>query len=324
MTTRIQMRRSTAAVATSDNAVLAAGEWGFETDTHKLKIGDGVTAWVSLPYSVVPNPTGTFVAQTEVAELLEVTRQNDGHLHLDQDPLDGGHQWGISWDTEGVSGWTTGVDQAGEDFNILNDPAVGDVLRAKHGAFFQLASTCGSPDNTKRLEIADNTPDAAGTLRKLLVLNTSKNGGLGILTTVFIDCVNWGVSKFSVDVDGNVTIAGDLTINGAINNQWTAWTAVSFTNSWSNFGAPFNNMSYRKSKDGTMLGLSGVIVGGGNGTSAFTLPAGFRPTTRKDFAAYDGASGSLVGVNVNTDGTVVLSGAARTQVNLNSQVPLNL
>jgi hypothetical protein len=54
------MRRSTAAVATSDNAVLAAGEWGFETDTHKLKIGDGVTAWVSLPYSVVPNPTGTF------------------------------------------------------------------------------------------------------------------------------------------------------------------------------------------------------------------------------------------------------------------------
>lgn len=48
--TRIQVRRGTAAQWTAANPVLAAGEQGFETDTGKLKIGNGTTAWASLPY----------------------------------------------------------------------------------------------------------------------------------------------------------------------------------------------------------------------------------------------------------------------------------
>lgn len=50
--TTIQMRRGLAATWTSTNPVLAAGEWGLETDTKKMKIGDGTTAWNSLTYSV--------------------------------------------------------------------------------------------------------------------------------------------------------------------------------------------------------------------------------------------------------------------------------
>lgn len=48
--TQIQIRRGTAAEWTSANPVLASGEWGFETDTNKGKIGNGVTAWNSLAY----------------------------------------------------------------------------------------------------------------------------------------------------------------------------------------------------------------------------------------------------------------------------------
>jgi len=48
--TQIQIRRGTAAEWTSANPVLAAGEWGFETDTKKGKIGDGSTVWSSLAY----------------------------------------------------------------------------------------------------------------------------------------------------------------------------------------------------------------------------------------------------------------------------------
>jgi hypothetical protein len=48
--TQIQIRRGTAAQWTSANPTLAAGEWGFETDTKKGKIGDGATAWNSLAY----------------------------------------------------------------------------------------------------------------------------------------------------------------------------------------------------------------------------------------------------------------------------------
>ena len=46
----IKLRRDTAANWTSANTVLAAGELGLETDTAKLKAGDGTTAWTSLSY----------------------------------------------------------------------------------------------------------------------------------------------------------------------------------------------------------------------------------------------------------------------------------
>jgi len=48
--TQIQVRRGTASQWTSTNPTLAAGEFGFETDTNKIKCGTGATAWTSLPY----------------------------------------------------------------------------------------------------------------------------------------------------------------------------------------------------------------------------------------------------------------------------------
>ena len=50
MATIIQWRRDTAANWTSVNPILANGEAGYETDTEKLKLGDGVTVWTLLPY----------------------------------------------------------------------------------------------------------------------------------------------------------------------------------------------------------------------------------------------------------------------------------
>jgi hypothetical protein len=48
--TQIQVRRGTASQWTSSNPTLSAGEFGFETDTNKLKCGNGATAWTLLPY----------------------------------------------------------------------------------------------------------------------------------------------------------------------------------------------------------------------------------------------------------------------------------
>ena len=59
MTARMQQRRDTAANWTSTNPTLAAGEMGIETDTYKFKVGNGSTAWATLPYSVdIPSQTG--------------------------------------------------------------------------------------------------------------------------------------------------------------------------------------------------------------------------------------------------------------------------
>lgn len=51
MANKIQWRRDTAANWTSVNPVLSEGMPGYEKDTGRLKIGDGVTAWNLLPYS---------------------------------------------------------------------------------------------------------------------------------------------------------------------------------------------------------------------------------------------------------------------------------
>lgn len=53
----IQVRRDTAANFTSGNPTLSAGEPGFETDTLRLKIGDGSTAWNSLRYQTLETIT---------------------------------------------------------------------------------------------------------------------------------------------------------------------------------------------------------------------------------------------------------------------------
>ena len=61
MATRMQQRRGTAAQWISTNSgngpILNAGEIGYETDTNKFKIGDGTNHWLSLDYFVDANST---------------------------------------------------------------------------------------------------------------------------------------------------------------------------------------------------------------------------------------------------------------------------
>jgi hypothetical protein len=64
--TQIQIRRGTAAQWTSANPILASGEFGYETDTGKFKIGDGTTAWNSIAVlnGVTASSTDTFTNKT--------------------------------------------------------------------------------------------------------------------------------------------------------------------------------------------------------------------------------------------------------------------
>jgi hypothetical protein len=48
-TTRIRIKRGIASAWSSANPVLGAGELGYDTTNRVLKVGDGVTAWNSLP-----------------------------------------------------------------------------------------------------------------------------------------------------------------------------------------------------------------------------------------------------------------------------------
>ena len=75
MADMIQIRRDTASNWTSVNPILAQGELGAETDTSKLKIGDGATAWTSLGYLV---DTGGYAAYGDTTANFTGTLQNSG------------------------------------------------------------------------------------------------------------------------------------------------------------------------------------------------------------------------------------------------------
>lgn len=67
MTTRIKLRRDTSANWTTNNPILAAGEPGLETDTGKVKHGDGSTHWADLDYA-----TGNIKARDEIGYFIAV------------------------------------------------------------------------------------------------------------------------------------------------------------------------------------------------------------------------------------------------------------
>jgi hypothetical protein len=81
----IQVRRDTAANWTSANPTLAAGEWALETDTKKIKIGDGTTAWTSLPYGTALNGVAgtTTVPPLQLASGTNLTTPAAGAVEYD-------------------------------------------------------------------------------------------------------------------------------------------------------------------------------------------------------------------------------------------------
>lgn len=69
MATQFKLRRDTAANWATSNPTLAAGEPGFETDTNKLKLGNGTSPWNSLAYL-----GGTFDASAITSGTFDIAR----------------------------------------------------------------------------------------------------------------------------------------------------------------------------------------------------------------------------------------------------------
>lgn len=53
---RIKLRRDTASKWTAVDPVLGDGEPGYEKDTGKIKIGNGIAPWTMLPYINLGEP----------------------------------------------------------------------------------------------------------------------------------------------------------------------------------------------------------------------------------------------------------------------------
>lgn len=99
--------------------------------------------------------------------------------------------------------------------------------------------------------------------------------------------------------------AGNWITPGRLSDGTDGWIAPTLTSPWANYGSPYQSVRYRRIGD--VVSIQGLINSGTtsvSGTStAFTLPAGYRPAAVLVFAAL--AAGPALRQLEVTDGGVV-------------------
>jgi len=101
-----KQRRDTAANWTAANPTLLAGEIGIESDTYKIKIGDGSTAWTSLGYEPWSELSAYPIVNVDIASNAEiaVSKLADGSAYqlLQTDAAGTGVEWTSNIDVPGT------------------------------------------------------------------------------------------------------------------------------------------------------------------------------------------------------------------------------
>jgi len=184
-TIRVQMaqRKDTAANWTAANPVLLSGEIGYETDTKKFKIGNGSTAWNSLAYLPIPDGSGNLT----ITGNLEIG--STGSLTFEGSTADG-------FET------TLAVTNPTADRTITLPNVSGTVV------------TTGDTGSVTSTMLADGTIiDADISATAEIAVSKLANGTANQVIVTDGTNVSWS---------DNLTLAGDLTVNGTtttINTQ---------------------------------------------------------------------------------------------------------
>jgi len=199
--TRLQVRRGSASGWTSANPTLYAGEIGYETDSGRLKIGDGTTAWTSLDYNVVV-PTG-FLAGSGLS--VSVAADGSTVTYSLSDPtiqvsditdfVDGVNDRVADLITAGNGIQLTYTDN-GNDTSSLNFAVTGISLSNHTHTLSAITDVTASATEVNYLD--DSTP-GTGVAGKAVVLDSNLN------------ITNLG----NVSTTGTVTVGGDLIVNGS-------------------------------------------------------------------------------------------------------------
>jgi hypothetical protein len=214
MATRIQIRRDTAANWNTEDPVLAEGEFGFETDTNKLKCGDGLTSWLSLNY-LTDITSGNFVlpdnSQVVCGDGDDLKIYHDGtHSYV----LDNGTgNLYVRGSSQVAIGNTTGANGV-----VYND---GGAVQLYHNNNLKAATTSTGVSVTGNVSAGSaaitNTVTAAKVDVTTAEADTVDFGAWTITETSNILYFAYnGVNKMKLDSSGNITITGIMTESGTV------------------------------------------------------------------------------------------------------------
>lgn len=127
MGVKIQLLRGSAVAWSGANPTLSAGQPGFETDTNKLKIGDGSTAWNSLSYLSSSSGSGVSLSLEEIQDDMSTFLVAGSGISLNYN--DGGNTFTVA--TSGVVVLSpTAISSSQNNYN----PGGGDVFRISASA----------------------------------------------------------------------------------------------------------------------------------------------------------------------------------------------
>lgn len=276
MAIQIQLRRDTSANWTSTNPILAQGEMGYETNTRKFKVGNGTTAWNSLPYDLAADISGSkFILQT--ANALLPNAQALGALST-----------GILKNTT-----TTGVlSIAVANTDYLTPTGNGSGLTGLTKSQVGL----GNVDNTSDL----NKPVSTAT-------QTALNLKANISGQVFTGAIS--ATNLSGSNTGDETTATIKTKLGAASSSTDGYLTSADWNTFNNKQntLTFGNLTQSSTPAITIVGGTGAVIGSGASISianATTSQSGLMSSTDK--TKLDG----MVGVLQHKSG--IISGSSFT------------
>ncbi len=312
---RLQVRQDTAANWTGINPVLLAGELGRETDTGKIKIGNGSTAWSGLSYQ----PFGGQITNADISATAEiaVSKLADGAARqLLQTAANGTDvEWTSNVDVPGtldvtgaatfdssvtitgdltVNGTTTNINTQNlvvEDKNvILGDVATPTDVTADGGGITLKGATDKTitwSDTTDSWEFNQPTITTGTATAAALIPSGSSvpTNGVYLPSANNVAISTNSTQRVVVDSSGNLTLnaQGDLRFADADSSNWVAFQGPATVSSNVTWTLP--------SADGT---ANQVLSTNGSGTLSWATPAaGGASVTTSDTAPSTPADGDL-------------------------------
>lgn len=244
--TQIQVRRGTASQWTSTNPVLASGELGYETDTNKLKIGNGSSAWNSLSY-VATGANGTVTSVVAGTGLTGGTITSTGTIALSTPVSVANGGTGITSFGTGVATWLGTPTSANLISAVSDETGSGSLV-------FNTSPTLVTPVITQGQSTPTFTTNAytlvAGDAGLLLLASNSATAGtisiptdattnFAVGTQITIINVGTGLITVQAATSGTTTVrsTGATAASPKCRAQYSAMTILkTAANTWYAFG----------------------------------------------------------------------------------------
>ena len=217
MATRMQQRRGTASQWISSNAgdgpILNAGEIGWESDTNKFKIGDGVSYWANLDYFSDINSTVVPVFGTSISFEGSTADAYETTLQVTDPTADR---------TITLPNVTGTVITTGNLSDITNIGVFTSTITMEGSTAndFELTLSAGDPTADQTITF----PDATGTVQlRVTDVSDTEIGYLNGVTSAIQTQMDAKAPLAAPALTGdatavNLTISGNLTVNGTTTN----------------------------------------------------------------------------------------------------------